>query len=173
LRRAEQMRRKPLFYVFNMILPCLLITLVALLGFYIPNDSGEKVSMGITTLLSMTVFLMLVTESMPPTSDVLPLVGWLSQFGDRRRLRSRRYDVFERCACRSWRSTAKRRVVLLQCANKEQFLGVPRTAQPQLPSFRRTFSVSVDIQKWHILTVHTFVPFYSCADPDGTAKSAF
>lgn len=95
------MRRKPLFYVFNMILPCLLITLVALLGFYIPNDSGEKVSMGITTLLSMTVFLMLVTESMPPTSDVLPLVGWLSQFGDRRRLRSRRYDVFERCACRS------------------------------------------------------------------------
>ena len=40
-----QMRRKPLFYVFNMILPCLLITLVALLGFYIPSDSGEKVTM--------------------------------------------------------------------------------------------------------------------------------
>lgn len=70
-----QMRRKPLFYVFNMILPCLLITLVALLGFYIPSDSGEKVTMGITTLLSMTVFLMLVAESMPPTSDVLPLIG--------------------------------------------------------------------------------------------------
>ena len=31
--------------------------------------------MGITTLLSMTVFLMLVAENMPPTSDVLPLVG--------------------------------------------------------------------------------------------------
>jgi len=69
------MRRKPLFYVFNMILPCLLITLVALLGFYIPSDSGEKVTMGITTLLSMTVFLMLVAENMPATSDVLPLVG--------------------------------------------------------------------------------------------------
>ena len=27
-----QIRRKPLFYVFNMILPCVLITLVALLG---------------------------------------------------------------------------------------------------------------------------------------------
>ena len=70
-----QMRRKPLFYVFNMILPCLVITLVALLGFYMPSDSGEKVSMGITTLLSMTVFLMLVAENMPPTSDVIPLVG--------------------------------------------------------------------------------------------------
>jgi len=72
-----QMRRKPLFYVFNMIMPCFLITLVALLGFYVPSDSGEKVSMGITTLLSMTVFLMLVAENMPPTSDVLPLVGKL------------------------------------------------------------------------------------------------
>ena len=70
-----QIRRKPLFYVFNMILPCLLITLVALLGFYIPSDSGEKVTMGITTLLSMTVFLMLVAENMPPTSDALPLMG--------------------------------------------------------------------------------------------------
>ncbi|KAL5007457.1 hypothetical protein ScPMuIL_016263 [Solemya velum] len=58
-----------------MVLPCILITLVALLGFYIPSDSGEKVTMGITTLLSMTVFMMLVAENMPPTSDVLPLIG--------------------------------------------------------------------------------------------------
>jgi len=29
-----------------MIMPCFLITLVALLGFYVPSDSGEKVSMG-------------------------------------------------------------------------------------------------------------------------------
>ena len=60
-----------------MIVPCILITLVALLGFYIPSDSGEKVTMGITTLLSMTVFMMLVTENMPPTSNVLPLIGQL------------------------------------------------------------------------------------------------
>ncbi len=68
-------RRRPLYYVFNMIFPCLLITLVAFLGFYLPPDSGEKVSIGITTLLSITVFLMLVAESMPPTSDELPLLG--------------------------------------------------------------------------------------------------
>ncbi|KAK3109038.1 hypothetical protein FSP39_021646 [Pinctada imbricata] len=68
-------RRRPLFYIFNMVLPCILITLVALLGFYIPSDSGEKVTMGITTLLSMTVFMMLVAENMPPTSNVLPLIG--------------------------------------------------------------------------------------------------
>ena len=68
-------RRRPLFYVFNMVFPCLLITLVAFLGFYLPPGSSEKVSIGITTLLSITVFLMLVAESMPPTSEQLPLLG--------------------------------------------------------------------------------------------------
>lgn len=69
------MRRRPLFYVFNMVFPCMLITLVAFLGFYLPPGSTEKVSIGITTLLSITVFLMLVAESMPPTSEQLPLLG--------------------------------------------------------------------------------------------------
>uniref|UniRef100_A0AC35EXM4 Neurotransmitter-gated ion-channel transmembrane domain-containing protein n=1 Tax=Panagrolaimus sp. PS1159 TaxID=55785 RepID=A0AC35EXM4_9BILA len=40
-----------------------------------PSDSGEKVTLGITSLLSTTVFLMLVADSMPPTSDALPLIG--------------------------------------------------------------------------------------------------
>ncbi|CAF0756631.1 unnamed protein product [Brachionus calyciflorus] len=68
-------RRRPLYYVFNMVFPCLLITLVAFLGFYLPPGSTEKISIGITTLLSLTVFLMLVAESMPPTSEQLPLLG--------------------------------------------------------------------------------------------------
>ena len=36
-----QMRRRPLFYVFNMILPCFMITIVAFLGFCVPSDSGK------------------------------------------------------------------------------------------------------------------------------------
>ncbi|XP_055893279.1 neuronal acetylcholine receptor subunit alpha-10-like isoform X2 [Biomphalaria glabrata] len=70
-----RIKRRPLFYVFNMVFPCILITMVALLGFYMPADSGEKIAMGITTLLSMTVFLMIVADKMPPTSEDLPLVG--------------------------------------------------------------------------------------------------
>uniref|UniRef100_A0A914DPB9 Uncharacterized protein n=1 Tax=Acrobeloides nanus TaxID=290746 RepID=A0A914DPB9_9BILA len=68
-------QRRPLFYVFNLILPCVLISGIALLGFYMPSDSGEKVTLGITSLLSTTVFLMLVAEGMPPTSEALPLIG--------------------------------------------------------------------------------------------------
>ena len=54
---------------------CMFLHAFSCTGFYMPSDSGEKVTMGITTLLSMTVFLMLVAENMPPTSDVLPLIG--------------------------------------------------------------------------------------------------
>ncbi|CEF66727.1 Nicotinic acetylcholine receptor family and Neurotransmitter-gated ion-channel transmembrane domain and Neurotransmitter-gated ion-channel family and Neurotransmitter-gated ion-channel ligand-binding domain and Nicotinic acetylcholine-gated receptor, transmembrane domain-containing protein [Strongyloides ratti] len=68
-------QRRPLFYIFNLILPCVLISIIALLGFYMPSDSGEKVTLGITSLLSTTVFLMLVAEGMPPTSEALPLIG--------------------------------------------------------------------------------------------------
>ena len=68
-------RRRPLYYLFNMVFPCLLITLVAFLGFYLPPGSTEKISIGITTLLSITVFLMMVAESMPPTSEQLPLLS--------------------------------------------------------------------------------------------------
>lgn len=38
------LRRRPLFYVFNMIFPCLLITLVAFLGFYLPPGTPFDIS---------------------------------------------------------------------------------------------------------------------------------
>ncbi|CAG0885853.1 unnamed protein product, partial [Cyprideis torosa] len=69
-----QMRRRPLFYVFNLILPCVLITGIALLVFYVPPESGEKVTLGISALLSMTVFLMTIRESLPPTEQT-PLIS--------------------------------------------------------------------------------------------------
>uniref|UniRef100_A0A8C6YBT5 Cholinergic receptor nicotinic alpha 9 subunit n=1 Tax=Naja naja TaxID=35670 RepID=A0A8C6YBT5_NAJNA len=68
------LKRKSSFYIFNLLLPCLLISFLAPLGFYLPADSGEKVSLGVTVLLSLTVFQLMVAESMPP-SDNVPLIG--------------------------------------------------------------------------------------------------
>ncbi len=68
-------RRRSLFYIFNMILPCALITFIAFLGFLVPCESSEKVSISVTTLLSMVVFLMILVENMPPNSDNLPMLG--------------------------------------------------------------------------------------------------
>ncbi|XP_056626370.1 LOW QUALITY PROTEIN: neuronal acetylcholine receptor subunit alpha-9-II [Triplophysa dalaica] len=59
------LQRRRSFYIFNLLLPCFLISFLAPLGFYLPADSGEKVSLGVTVLLALTVFQVMVAESMP------------------------------------------------------------------------------------------------------------
>lgn len=39
-------RRRTLYYFFNLIVPCVLIASMAVLGFTLPPDSGEKLSLG-------------------------------------------------------------------------------------------------------------------------------
>ncbi|XP_041465602.1 neuronal acetylcholine receptor subunit alpha-10-like [Lytechinus variegatus] len=68
-------RRRPLFYVINMLVPCILVSALTLLTFYLPADTGEKFTLCITILLSLTVFLLLAAETMPPTSEVVPLIA--------------------------------------------------------------------------------------------------
>ena len=41
-------RRRTLYYFFNLIVPCVLISSMALLGFTLPPDSGEKLTLGKT-----------------------------------------------------------------------------------------------------------------------------
>ncbi|XP_059487019.1 neuronal acetylcholine receptor subunit alpha-7 isoform X4 [Neocloeon triangulifer] len=70
-----QIRRRTLYYFFNLIVPCVLISSMALLGFTLPPESGEKLTLGVTILLSLTVFLNLVAETLPQVSDAIPLLG--------------------------------------------------------------------------------------------------
>lgn len=67
-------RRRAMFYVFNLVLPCGLIALLSLFSFYLPPNSGERVSFVITVLLAMSVYMLMVTENMPQSSEI-PLVS--------------------------------------------------------------------------------------------------
>jgi len=77
VRFSLYLRRKPRFYVINIVAPCILLSVLALFVFYLPPDSGEKVSLGITVLLSFSVFLLRISENIPKTSDCIPLMGTL------------------------------------------------------------------------------------------------
>ena len=48
-----KLRRRTLYYFFNLIVPCVLIASMAVLGFTLPPDSGEKLSLG--EKISLTV----------------------------------------------------------------------------------------------------------------------
>lgn len=92
------MRRKTLFYTVNLIIPCVALTFLTVLVFYLPSDSGEKVNVEmfsnifrhwiinwrksltkvtlcISILVSLTVFFLLLAEIIPPTSLAVPLLG--------------------------------------------------------------------------------------------------
>ncbi|PAV91581.1 hypothetical protein WR25_10892 [Diploscapter pachys] len=74
------LRRKPLFYLVNLIIPTSIITLIAIVGFFTTSSASgmreEKVSLGITTLLSMSILMLMVSDQMPTTSTFIPLIGW-------------------------------------------------------------------------------------------------
>ena len=51
-------RRRTLYYFFNLIVPCVLISSMALLGFTLPPDSGEKLTLGVLSNQNATTFLL-------------------------------------------------------------------------------------------------------------------
>ncbi len=69
------LQRQELYYFFNLIMPCALITGISLLVFCLPPETGEKISLEITVLLSLCVFLLMMSERMPATSETIPLIG--------------------------------------------------------------------------------------------------
>ncbi|XP_073482574.1 acetylcholine receptor subunit delta isoform X1 [Aquarana catesbeiana] len=68
-------KRKPLFYIINILAPCVLIALMANLVFYLPADSGEKMTLAISVLLAQSVFLLLISQRLPETSLAIPLIS--------------------------------------------------------------------------------------------------
>lgn len=67
-------RRLSPFYVINFIVPCALISVLTLLVFLMPEDTGERMAVGVTILLSLAVFFLMVEEKLPVSKN-LPLIG--------------------------------------------------------------------------------------------------
>ncbi|KAA3682145.1 nicotinic acetylcholine receptor, invertebrate [Paragonimus westermani] len=69
------MQRRALYYVFNIIVPCMIMSVMSLLVFTLPPDANEKIVLGVTTLLSLTMLLQLVGDKLPQTSAGNPVLG--------------------------------------------------------------------------------------------------
>ncbi|KAG8434453.1 hypothetical protein GDO86_012721 [Hymenochirus boettgeri] len=67
-------KRRPLFYVVNLLLPSAFLVALDSVGFYLPPESGERISFKTTVLLGYSVFLIIVSEQLPVTSKGTPLI---------------------------------------------------------------------------------------------------
>uniref|UniRef100_A0A1I8IBP1 Neur_chan_LBD domain-containing protein n=1 Tax=Macrostomum lignano TaxID=282301 RepID=A0A1I8IBP1_9PLAT len=68
-------RRRSFFYVWNIILPCVMLSVLTLFTFRVPPDNCEKISMGLSVFLAFSMFMLLVAEQVPATSESVPLIG--------------------------------------------------------------------------------------------------
>ena len=64
-----QITRRPTFFLVNVILPIIFMGFLNVLVFVLPVQSGERISYAITVLLAIAVFLTLVGDNMPKTSE--------------------------------------------------------------------------------------------------------
>ena len=72
------LQRKPAYYITNILLPSTMITILAILGYFLPVESGEKVSLVITVMLAMSVFQLLVADKLPASADSTPWISMLN-----------------------------------------------------------------------------------------------
>lgn len=55
------------FYILKIILPFLIISSLAVFSFCLPTDSGEKIALTVSVLLSLTIYLQLISDYVPKT----------------------------------------------------------------------------------------------------------
>ncbi|XP_060569567.1 neuronal acetylcholine receptor subunit alpha-10-like [Ruditapes philippinarum] len=67
--------RAPTFYFYTMIIPCLWLTILNLLVFLLPAESGDKISLGVTVFLSFSVFMLVISEKVP-VAGTIPLLAF-------------------------------------------------------------------------------------------------
>ncbi|CAH1788003.1 unnamed protein product [Owenia fusiformis] len=70
-----RMSRKPNFYMFTLLFPCILLMVISVAVFWLPAESGEKVSLGVTVLLALTVYQLIITDNIPSTAEYVPLLA--------------------------------------------------------------------------------------------------
>ena len=70
-----ELQRKPSFYVMILMLPSILVSLISVIGFLLPSESGEKVTLQLTALLSYSLVFLVIVDIIPPVGGNFPLIG--------------------------------------------------------------------------------------------------
>ncbi|XP_071114935.1 neuronal acetylcholine receptor subunit alpha-6-like [Haliotis cracherodii] len=73
IRITFHLRRRPMFYIFTVLLPVVLLYSLNPFVFLLPSQSGEKTSFAVSVLLSFQLFLSIIRDSLPENSLTVSL----------------------------------------------------------------------------------------------------
>ncbi|XP_065059535.1 neuronal acetylcholine receptor subunit alpha-7-like [Rhopilema esculentum] len=71
------LKRMFTYYMLYLVLPCLGLVFLGPFMFYLPADSGERTGFGVTVVLALSVYLLVISDQLPEKSDRTPLIGAL------------------------------------------------------------------------------------------------
>ena len=66
-----ELKRKPLFYLLNILVPVIMLAVINVFVFVLPASSGEKTGVAVTCFLAFAVFLTIISAEFPQTSEVI------------------------------------------------------------------------------------------------------
>ncbi|XP_071506928.1 acetylcholine receptor subunit beta-like [Diadema antillarum] len=69
------LNRRPKYFILNLVLPLFLLNAMSLVVFFVPAESGEKLSTAVSLLLGVVVFQIIVIDLVPTSNDGLSLLG--------------------------------------------------------------------------------------------------
>ena len=58
-----------------------MLSILTLLTFWLPPTSGEKITLGLSVFLAFSMFMLLIAEEVPATSEAVPLIGMFLIYG--------------------------------------------------------------------------------------------
>ncbi len=69
------LKRKPEYYILNIFIPSIVLSGLSLIVFLVPIDAGEKMALGITILLSFSVYMLILSDNTPQSSESIPTLN--------------------------------------------------------------------------------------------------
>uniref|UniRef100_H3AXG3 5-hydroxytryptamine receptor 3A n=1 Tax=Latimeria chalumnae TaxID=7897 RepID=H3AXG3_LATCH len=68
-------KERPILYVVNLLIPSAFLMVIDTMSFYLPPHSTDRASFKMTLLLGYTVFLLIMNDLLPSTTNGTPLIG--------------------------------------------------------------------------------------------------
>lgn len=75
VRATLVLRRVSAWYMFNMILPVAILSMLGTTTFCLPTAAGDKLGLASSILMSVIFYWMMISAQVPETTGTIPIIG--------------------------------------------------------------------------------------------------